>query len=168
MTEPIETERLILRPCQMEDLDAFAVICSDPLVMQYIGNGQPIDYAATQFLLGWIMDQHATRGFGLLAITLKETQQFLGFCGLIEQTVDEKAQIELGYRLDRGFWGKGIASEAAKAVKYYAHQTLQIAELISIIHPNNIASKRVAQKIGMQYWKKTVFKGHEVDIFHST
>lgn len=47
MTELIETERLILRPCQIEDLDAFAMICSDPLVMQYIGNGQPIDYAAT-------------------------------------------------------------------------------------------------------------------------
>lgn len=167
MIDPIETERLILRPCQMADLDTFALICSDPLVMQYIGNGQPIDYAATQTLLEWIISQHQKWGFGLLAITIKETQQFIGFCGLIQQMVDDVVHIELGYRLDRAFWGKGIASEAAKAVKQYAHHSLRIANLISIIHQNNMASKKVAQKIGMAYWKTTVFKDQNVDVYHS-
>ena len=167
MNDPIETERLILRPFQLQDLEGLALICSDPLVMQYIGDGRALDYDPTRQLLDRIMTQHAKSGFGLLAITLKESQQLLGFCGLIAQTVDEANHIELGYRLDRAFWGRGIASEAAKMVKDYSHQTLHIPYLISIIHQKNMASKKVAQKIGMNYWKSTVFKGQEVDVFHS-
>lgn len=167
MNDPIETERLILRPFQTQDLDSLALICNDPLVMQYIGDGRILDREGTQHLLTWIMTRHAKCGFGLLAITLKETHQLLGFCGLFEQTVDEANHIELGYRLDRAFWGRGIASEAAKAVKDYSHITLHIPYLISIIHQKNVASKKVAQKIGMHYWKSTVFKGQTVDVFHS-
>ena len=89
MNDPIETERLILRPFQLQDLEGLALICSDPLVMQYIGDGRALDYDTTRQLLDRIMTQHAKSGFGLLAITLKESQQLLGFCGLIAQTVDE-------------------------------------------------------------------------------
>ena len=96
---------------------------------------------------------------------MKDTHQLLGFCGLIQQTVDGEDFIELGYRLDQPFWGKGIATEAASAVKEYAFNELGMPTLISIIHHENILSKRVAQKVGMTLMKKTSFKDVLVDIF---
>ncbi len=77
MNDPIETERLILRPFQIQDLDGLALICSDPLVMQYIGDGRALDYDTTQQLLVRIMNQYAKSGFGLLALTLKESHRKL-------------------------------------------------------------------------------------------
>ena len=70
------------------------------------------------------------------------------------------------YRLDRAFWGKGIATEAAQSIKDYALNQLNIASLVSIIHVDNMASKRVAQKVGLDYMKQTNFKGNLVDIFY--
>lgn len=161
----IETERLILRPFDSDDLDAFSTICADPHVMRYIGNGQALDKEAVEQLLQLIMSNYEKQGFGLLAITLKENNKLLGFCGLIQQIVDGESYIELGYRLDRAFWDKGIATEAAKAVKDYAFSQLNISYLISIIHVDNLASKRVAEKVGLKFLKQTHFKGNVVDVF---
>lgn len=162
----IETERLILRPFNLHDLDALALICADPKVMRFIGNGKAIGREATEELLIWIISQYEELGFGLLAVTLKEDNKLLGFCGFIRQVIDSETHIELGYRLDRAFWGKGIATEAAQAVKDYAFNQLNIPHLISIIHVDNIASKQVAQKIGLSHMKQTHFKGNLVDVFY--
>ncbi len=163
----IETERLILRSFNIEDLDAFSTICADPQVMRYIGNGQALDKEAVKQLILLIMSNYEKQGFGLLAITLKENNKLLGFCGLIQQIVDGESYTELGYRLDRAFWGMGIATEAANAVKEYAFSQLNINYLISIIHVDNLASKRVAEKVGLMFLKQTHFKGNVVDVFYS-
>ena len=162
----IETKRLVLRPFNLGDLDDFATICADAAVMRYIGDGQALDRESSEQLLNWIIAQYEICGFGLLATVLKENNNLLGFCGLIQQKIDEESHIELGYRLDRAFWSKGIATEAAFAIGNYACSQLKISHLVSIIQIDNIASKRVAQKIGMQHWKQTLFKERLVDIFY--
>jgi len=162
----IETDRLILRPFTLEDLDDFALICADPEVMRFIGNGKPINKEAVKELLAWILSQYEEFGYGVYAVTLKENNQLLGFCGLIRQIIDDEPHIELGYRFDRAFWGKGIATEAAQSIKDYAFTQLNIANLVSIIHVDNMGSKRVAQKVGLDYMKQTNFKGNLVDIFY--
>ena len=163
----IETDRLILRPFTLHDLDDFALICGDPEVMRFIGNGKPIDKEAVKELLTWIISQYEEFGFGLFAVTLKENNRFLGFCGLIRQIIDDEPHIELGYRFDRAFWGRGIATEAAQSVKAYAFTQLNITKLVSIIHVDNMASKKVAQKAGLSHMKQTHFKGNLVDVFHT-
>lgn len=162
----IETDRLLLRPFNMNDLDSFSLICADPMVMRYIRDGAPLDREATKQLLLWIISRYEEQGFGLLALTLRENKTLLGFCGLIEQTVDEKLYIELGYRLSQDFWGKGIATEAAQAIRNYAFSELNLPNLISIIHSENLPSKRVAQKVGMKHMKRTHFKDVLVDVFY--
>jgi ribosomal-protein-alanine N-acetyltransferase len=161
----LETKRLILRAFDLDDLDAFALICADPEVMRFIGNGKALEKEATKELLVWIISQYEELGFGLLAVTLKEDNKLLGFCGLIRQLIDNETHIELGYRLDRAFWGQGIATEAAYAIKDYAFNQLNIPHLVSIIHVDNMASKQVAQKVGLSHMKQTNFKGNLVDIF---
>ena len=104
----------------------------------------------------------------MLALTLKGNHQLIGFCGLLHQIVDEENFIELGYRLDQAFWGNGMATEAALAIKNYALNELKIPTLISIIHHENMASKKVASKVGMTLLKKTNFKDVLVDVFYLT
>jgi ribosomal-protein-alanine N-acetyltransferase len=161
----IETQRLVLRPFNLEDLDAFSLICSDPKVMRFIGDGQPLDKETVRERMeSWIIS-YEEQGFGLLALTLKENGKLLGFCGLMRQVVDGESYIELGYRLDSAFWGQGIASEAAKTVRDFAFKQLGLTHLISIIHVDNLASKKVAQNIGMNHLKRTHFKGVLVDVY---
>lgn len=100
-----------------------------------------------------------------MALILKESNVLIGFCGFIHQTIDGDQYIELGYRLDEPCWGSGLATEAAGAVRDYAFNVLQIPLLVSIIHYQNHASKRVAQKIGMRLMKQTHFKNVLVDVF---
>ena len=76
-----------------------------------------------------------------------------------------KLILSLAIRLDSAFWGQGIATEAAQAMKNYAFNQLNIAHLISIIHVDNMASKQVAQKVGLSHIKQTHFKGNLVDVF---
>lgn len=161
----LETKRLILRAFDLDDLGAFALICADSEVMRFIGNGKVLEKEATKELLVWIISQYEELGFGLLAVILKENNKLLGFCGLIRQIIDNETHIELGYRLDSAFWGQGIATEAAHAIKDYAFNQLNISHLVSIIHVDNMASKQVAQKVGLSHMKQTNFKGNLVDIF---
>ncbi len=149
----------------MEDVKRFSEICANPNVMRYIGDGKPMDIETVKARIEHWIAFYETQNYGLMALTTKEDNQLIGFCGLIHQIVDGVEQIELGYRLDEKFWGKGIATEAAIAVKEYAFNQLNISMLISIIHHKNIDSKRVAEKVGMKLMSKTTFKTVKVDIY---
>lgn len=162
----IETERIFLRPFCIDDIERFSKICANPNVMRYIGDGRPVsrDIIADK-ILEWI-ELYQQQHYGLMALVIKEKNELIGFCGLIHQTVDGENYIELGYRLDEPYWEKGIATEAAVAVRDYAFNELDIPMLISIIHHHNDASKRVAKKVGMQLLKTTEFKNVWVDVFY--
>ena len=101
----------------------------------------------------------------MLAVEHREDQRFIGFCGLIHQQVEGQDYLELGYRFDMDYWGQGLATEAAMAVKAYAFTHLPIDTLISIIHPDNQRSKRVASKCGGVFWRSAVFKTIPVELY---
>ena len=102
-----------------------------------------------------------TWGFGHYAVVEKRRQQVIGYCGLSYlPDLAGQAEVAIGYRLARSAWGKGYASEAARAVCDFAFNTLCMQRLIALIDPSNIASIRVAEKIGMHYEKDVMLEGY--------
>ena len=149
----LQTQRLSLREFELEDVDALAAILSDPETMRYYP--MPFDRAA---VVDWILrnrTRYANDGFGLWAMILKATGDLIGDCGLVRQSVDGLDEIEIGYHVRRDLWGQGYASEAARACRDYGFSSLKVDRLISLIRPENLQSRRVAEKNGMTIWKET-------------
>ena len=159
-----QTPRLILRQFQPDDLDALAPTLADPEVMRFSSTGR-MTRSQTQELLNSILSSYHQKNYGLYAVIYRVNQQLIGFCGLIMQLIDGQQEVEIGYRLAQTYWGKGLATEAATAVRDYGIGTLGFNRLISIIDPNNIHSIRVAQKVGMEYEKDNVYKKIPVRIY---
>jgi RimJ/RimL family protein N-acetyltransferase len=158
----IETSRLLLRPWKNEDLGPYARICADPEVMRYLSGTMTRDQA-TQQMERW-MRHWEERGFGLWAAEEKASGAFIGFIGLLyhEEWPEGEHKTEVGWRLDRSFWGRGLATEGARARLQYGFEELGLERLISIIHPKNVASRRVAEKAGLTLRGETCFKGYDV------
>ncbi|WP_036486159.1 GNAT family N-acetyltransferase [Myxosarcina sp. GI1] len=161
MAIAIETPRLILRYFTPDDTDALTAILSDPKVMQYSISGTKTR-SQTQEFIAWILSSYQKYGFGLYAVTEKETKQLIGYCGLLVWYFEEITEIELGYRLATAYWNKGLATEAATAVRNYAWQQLKLNRLICLIQPENLRSIRVANKLAMKPEKNLIL--HELNV----
>src|SRR5215207_5412373 len=159
----LETKRLMLRPMRATDLDALHLIFTDPNVMASFG-GESLSLAQMQVWLQRNLDHQDEFGYGLFSVILKETGILIGDCGLEQMEVDGQSSAELGYDFRSDLWNQGFATEAAVAVRDYAIEVLQLPQLISLIRVGNLASKRVAEKVGMKlaeeftrygirYWK---------------
>ena len=98
---------------------------------------------------------------------MREEEKLIGYCGFLRQIVDEIEEIEIGYRLHPDYWNRGLATEAARAVHDYAFSVLKLERVISLIHPDNHASRRVTEKNGMTLEKETTFRGFPVLVFVS-
>jgi ribosomal-protein-alanine N-acetyltransferase len=149
----LQTQRLTLRELEPEDAGALATILTDPETMRYYP--VPFDHAA---VADWIQRNRArylNDGYGLWAMILNSTGELIGDCGLVRQNVDGVDEIEIGYHVRRDLWGQGFAPEAAQACRDYGFANLQVDRLISLIRPENLASRRVAVKNGMTIWKET-------------
>jgi len=156
----LETQRLVLREFQHEDLDALAAILCDSETMRYY----PVSFDRAA-VADWIQrnrTRYANDGHGLWAMILKSTRELIGDCGLVRQTVDAVDDIEIGYHVRRDLWNQGYASEAARACRDYGFANLKVDRLISLIRPENLASRRVAEKNGMTIWKEVT----KVDLLH--
>jgi ribosomal-protein-alanine N-acetyltransferase len=155
----VSTERLTLRHIQPDDVDAFSPLFADPEVMRYGDGAQGRDWVEA-----WVQRAvaHSQRwGFGPYAVSVRTTGVLIGYCGLFHcDDINGRPEIEIGYRLIRSAWGQGYATEAALAVKTYATTTLGIIRLIAMIDPGNVASIRVAQKLGMHYEAEVMFDGY--------
>ena len=160
----LETERLALRRMDMSDVDNLLGIFSDPVAMRY--------YPATKSRAEaeeWVrrtLGNYRAHGFGLWVADLKDTGEFAGQCGLTVQEVEGKKEIEIGYLFLRKFWGRGLATEAAKAARDHGF-ALGYRRLISIIDPQNLASRRVAEKTGLKL-EKEVWKWNKLVCIYST
>ncbi|MEC4814509.1 MAG: GNAT family N-acetyltransferase [Scytonema sp. PMC 1069.18] len=147
----IETSRLLLRPLTETDLDDLAEIYSIPEVMRYRLFSQPASFKQTQeFLISYLLhwEQH---GFGRWATIYKASQQLIGHCGL--EYLAALDEVEVNYLLSSQYWGQGLATESAIALVSYGFKTLQFERLVALAKPENLASLRVMEKIGMQYYK---------------
>ncbi|MCI6954163.1 MAG: GNAT family N-acetyltransferase [Candidatus Treponema excrementipullorum] len=143
-----ETERLYVREMNQGDFDALCQILQDKETM-YAYEGPFSDQEVQEWLDRQIA-RYQKWNFGLWAVILKETGRMIGQCGLTMQPWKETEVLEIGYLFNRAYWHKGYATEAAKACKNYAFETLQAEEVCSIIRDTNIASQNVAIRNGME------------------
>jgi RimJ/RimL family protein N-acetyltransferase len=147
----LETPRLILRHLVPEDLEHLFVLYCDPEVRRYFPEGV-LTYEETKEELEWFLNGHPKhRELGLWATVHKETQKFIGRCGLLPWTIDQRLEVEVAYMVAKEFWGQGLGSEAAQAILDYGFERLHLPRLICLIDQDNLASISVAKKIGMNF-----------------
>ncbi len=159
MKKILETERLILRNFVMEDNNTIFEILADG-GMPHRSQFGPLDVNYARGFLNHMIKSYNQNGFGLWAIIEKETKKLIGYCGLHTEKIDEKTDvIELAYRIHKKLWCKGLATEAAIAVRDYSFTVLKLPEIVSCIAHDNQKSLRVAEKIGLSYWREGVWKG---------
>lgn len=145
----LETRRLILRRQVPADLDSLFALYRDPEVVRYIPDA-PRTYAEAKEELEWFMNGHPQHPeLGLWATVHKETGKFVGRCGLLPWTIDQRAEVEVAYLLAKAYWGQGLGTEAAQAIVRYAFEQLHLSRVVCMIEPENQASLKVARKIGM-------------------
>jgi len=154
---PPDTERLRFRPMAPGDLDAMAALLGDPVVMRHYP--RPKDRAGAEAWIAWNRRLYAERGHGLWVVELRATGEFVGDCGLTPQRVEGVTEIEVGYHVRADLQRRGYASEAAAACRDLARDALGVDRLIAIIHPDNVPSQRVAEKIGLSHERDVVFAG---------
>jgi RimJ/RimL family protein N-acetyltransferase len=143
----LETDRLILRPFAESDFDPYAAIVSDPEVTRYM-NGPPLPRWEAWRSFAMFIGHWQLRGYGVWGLEEKATGRFLGRAGL--HNPDGWPGIEVGWMLDRAVWGKGFATEAARAAMRWAVKELRLRHIISVIHPENVRSIGVAERLGMR------------------
>ena len=119
----IETERLLLREYILDDFDALYEIMSDPETMAHYP--VPYDEARTRRWIEWNLENYAKYGFGLWAVVLKETGEFIGDCGLTLQNIDGEMLPEIGYHIHKKYWRRGFANGEARAARGWAFQSTE-------------------------------------------
>ena len=144
----IETERLLLRPMEITDVDAMLRIFTDPLVIASFGIAPFERHQMEQWVERNLSHQNEF-GYGLFAVILKYSSLLIGDCGLERMDIDGEVVTELGYDFLSDYWHKGLATEAASAVRDYAFTELKLPRLVSLVRIGNDASKRVAERVGM-------------------
>jgi ribosomal-protein-alanine N-acetyltransferase len=153
----LETERLLLRPYRLEDLDDLHAMFSDPEHMRWYP--EPF---SREVSLQWLERQiarHQTRGYALWIVEDRRTGAFLGTAGPSLLTIEEAEEVEIGWHTRPGRKGEGIAPEAGAAARDWAFADLEVDHLIALVRPENRPSGRVAVKIGMHVDREVDYKG---------
>lgn len=154
MMKILETERLLLRRLLPGDLDDLFALYSDPDIRRYFPEGT-LTYEETREELEWFLNGHPQHPeLGLWATLYKETGEFIGRCGLLPWTIEQRPEVEVAYLLAKTHWGQGLATEAAQAILQYGFEQLHLSRLICLIDRDNQASRKVAEKIGMRFEKE--------------
>lgn len=143
----IKTERLILRKFNETDSEALFKILGQENILRYFPNPNSPPKEKVEGLIRNQLEQWEQYGYAWWAVTLPADSAFLGWCGL--QYLPETDETEVGYLLGRQWWGKGYATEAAYASLVFAFNDLDMEQIIALVHPENQASIRVIEKIGM-------------------
>jgi len=146
----IETERLILREWKKSDVDSMATINQDPKVMEFFPSTR--SYAETEKFIDGNIRAYEKYGYCLYAVELKEGHKFIGFVGLnyTDFAAHFTPAVEIGWRLGSQFWGKGYATEGAKAALDYGFKKCGLKEIVSFTVPTNVRSIRVMEKMGLK------------------
>lgn len=145
----LETKRLILRRLVPDDLDDLFALYRDPEIRRYFPEGT-LSYEETKEELEWFLNGHPDHPeLGLWATIHKATDRFIGRCGLLPWTIEQRPEVEVAYLLAKEFWGQGLGTEAARGIVQYGFEHLQLSRLICMIDAENRASMKVALNIGM-------------------
>jgi len=183
-TDRIESERLIFRRIEEADFEFFARIHADPIVARYLGDGRARSIQETRALLETFCQTYKSLELGPLAVVRKSDGVLIGRCGLSDMALEvntasgklprvwyQRSKIpldtnvifeqELGYTFDRNYWGQGYASEAAARVFEYASSTIPFRRIVSVIHPDNIPSIKIAMRCGARQESNVMLTGQE-------
>ncbi len=163
---PIETARLLIRPFEKTDEDIAAIhkLFSDPEVVKYIGGVLSDTIEKTiERVVRWIGFQEQY-GYSCWAVIEKSSGDVIGDCGLFPLE-NKGPEVELGYDFRRDCWGKGYATEAARACLDYGFNELKLDYIIAVVFPENIASRRVLEKCGMTQRGMRHYYNHELAFF---
>ena len=148
----IETNRLILREYTLDDFDNLYEIVSDPETMRHYP--KPFDEERTRDWIEWNLENYKNYGFGLWVVTLKETGEFIGDCGISIQNIDWELLPEIGYHIHKKYWRRGFGSEAARAVRDWAFENTDYNCIYSYMKYTNVGSYSTAIANGMRKVKK--------------
>src|SRR5436190_7675457 len=162
----LETARLILRPFAADDLDRMEELMANKDFMRF--SMGPMTREQTQSFLDKVISWDRDGLPSQFAMILRSSGTLAGYCGFFHHEVDGKMEIEIGYRLDSAFWNGGLTSEAARAVRDYGFRDLKLQYVISLIHPENLASRRVAENTEMTMERETTFRGFPTFVFSIT
>ncbi|MGB6386879.1 MAG: GNAT family N-acetyltransferase [Terriglobales bacterium] len=147
----------MLREFTPEDAAALSQILSDPETMRFYP--APYDQAGVEQWIARSRQRYQTDRVGLWGMELKTTPELIGDCGIVLQQVEAERLYEIGYHLRRDLWGQGLATEAAIACRDWAFANLKTDRLISLIRPENLPSRRVAERVGMTIWREVNWHG---------
>jgi len=158
----IETERLVLRPLTPEDEPSLRAVLSDAETMRWYPRPLTPDEVRA-----WIERQMGRypAGSGLLGMIEKQNGRLIGDCGAVWQEVEGRAELEVGYHVNRERWNHGLATEAARAVMDYAFGRFEVGRVVSMIRPENTASRRVAEKNGLTLNRVVLWHSYEHCIY---
>jgi len=146
----LETQRLLLRHLNLDDLNDLYKLYQDPEIRRYFPDGVR-NFEETKEELEWHMNGIPNYPhLGLWATIHKGTGRFIGRCGLLPWEIDNILEVEIAYLLDKSFWHQGLATEAAQGILKYGFENLNLSRLICLIDPDNIASRKVAERVGMK------------------
>jgi RimJ/RimL family protein N-acetyltransferase len=159
----LETERLRLRQFCDEDLDAYARITADAETMRYLARGAPFDRGDALRSLGYIRSHWQIRGHGPWAVEEKASGALIGRIGLLRP--DGWPGLEVVWLVARDRWGEGLATEGGRAALGHAFAVLREPRAISLIAPENAASIRVAEKLGMRFEEKRQIAGKTAALY---
>jgi len=162
----LETLRLSLCPFREEDIDRLAELMANRDFMRFsLG---PYTREQTQTVLQKFLSWNQAGLPSQFAVIFRSNNELIGYCGFLHWHLDGADEIEIGYRLHPAYWNRGLASEAAQAVRDHAFRDLRLPKVISFIHPDNIPSRRVAEKNGMKVERETVFREFPTRVFAIT
>ena len=149
MKKILETERLYMREFKIEDAHLLVDLNSDSKVTRFTGDGEIKNLEDARQILTTIIFPQYSKKMGRWAVHLKFSDEFIGWCGLKFQEGSE--EVDLGYRFFNKYWGKGYATESAKAVIDYGINILKLKNIIALAAKENTASINVLKKLGMTY-----------------
>lgn len=161
--QTLETERLLLRPLTNDDAEFILELLNDPSFIRNIGDRKvrSVD-GAKAYITNGAVASYAKNGFGLYLVTLKETGESMGICGLIKrETLDD---VDIGYAFLPRFWSKGYAVESALVMKQFAREKVGLKRMVAITDPQNAGSIRVLEKIGMKFEKMVRLANDDIEL----
>lgn len=160
------SERLFFRRCSLKDVPSWAEFFHDRSPLPWLGLDPEQDaFKAADQWINRQLERYQTHGLGHLAAVRKADDVFIGMGGIIPRTLDGEKELEIAYSLLPSYRGMGYATELASTMRDFGQGQFDAERLISIIHPDNLNSKRVAEKAGMSLWKRTVYSDMPVEVY---
>lgn len=156
----IETPRLRLRQFTLDDLDDLHRIYSDPDLSKFMPNEQPLPLEETKAAIKSITENWEQYHFGVWAVIYKKHDKLIGHCGL--KFLENTLEVQIGYLLLKSYWGRGLGTEAASAVLKYGFEIAKLQRIVAVAKPDNRASRRVLEKVGLKYEKDAYFYDNDV------